>query len=113
MAKRLVDRLSYSNVVATLALFVALGGASYAAIKVPSTGYNFPIFRLPPGYRPDSTRLFTTNGKVRDLEVSVGRIDVAPNGLVTLVVDCRSGDIECSAHGDFVSLDGISFRPDE
>ena len=78
-----------------------------------SGSYNFPIFRLPPGYRPDSTRLFTTNGKVRDLEVSVGRIDVAPNGLVTLIVDCRVGDIECSAHGDFVSLDGISFRPDE
>jgi len=28
-------RLTYSNVVATLALFIALGGASYAAIKLP------------------------------------------------------------------------------
>lgn len=28
-------KLSYANVVATLALFVALGGASYAAFKLP------------------------------------------------------------------------------
>jgi hypothetical protein len=28
-------KLSYANVVATLALFIALGGASYAAIKLP------------------------------------------------------------------------------
>ena len=31
-------RLSYANVVATLALFVALGGSSYAAIRI--TGKN-------------------------------------------------------------------------
>lgn len=29
------ERLSYANVMATLALFVALGGASYAAVKLP------------------------------------------------------------------------------
>src|SRR5262249_27228508 len=33
--KNLRPSLSYANVVATLALFVALGGASYAAIKLP------------------------------------------------------------------------------
>ena len=33
--KRLWDRPAFSNVVALMALFVALGGASYAAIKVP------------------------------------------------------------------------------
>lgn len=31
----LAHRLSYANVVATLALFVALGGASYAAVQLP------------------------------------------------------------------------------
>jgi hypothetical protein len=35
MLHRLLDRLSYANVVATLALFIALGGTSYAAIKLP------------------------------------------------------------------------------
>lgn len=31
---RIVGKLSYSNVVATLALFIALGGTSYAAVKL-------------------------------------------------------------------------------
>lgn len=34
MLHRIRPRLTYANVVATLALFVALGGSSYAAIKV-------------------------------------------------------------------------------
>ena len=34
MLDRIRQRLTYANVVATLALFVALGGSSYAAIKV-------------------------------------------------------------------------------
>lgn len=35
MLNRLLHRLSYANVVATLALFIALGGTSYAALKLP------------------------------------------------------------------------------
>lgn len=35
MLRRLVNRLTYANVVATMALFIALGGSSYAAIKLP------------------------------------------------------------------------------
>jgi hypothetical protein len=38
MIQRLRGRLTYSNVVATLALFIALGGSSYAALTV--TGKN-------------------------------------------------------------------------
>lgn len=34
--KRLADRLTYANIVATIALFVGLGGASYAAITLPA-----------------------------------------------------------------------------
>ena len=33
--KRLTDRLTYANVIATLALFVALGGSAYAAAQLP------------------------------------------------------------------------------
>lgn len=33
--KRLAPRLSYANVMATVAVFIALGGASYAAFKLP------------------------------------------------------------------------------
>jgi hypothetical protein len=31
------SRLSYSNVMATIAVFIALGGSSYAAVKVTGT----------------------------------------------------------------------------
>jgi hypothetical protein len=36
MLKLLADRLTYANVVATLALFSGIGGASYAAITLPA-----------------------------------------------------------------------------
>jgi hypothetical protein len=36
MFKHLIDRLTYANVVATLALFISLGGVSYAAITLPA-----------------------------------------------------------------------------
>lgn len=36
MIERIRQRLTYSNVVATLALFVALGGSSYAAMRIGS-----------------------------------------------------------------------------
>jgi hypothetical protein len=35
MLERLKARLTYANVMATLALFIALGGSSYAALKLP------------------------------------------------------------------------------
>ena len=35
MIHRLRERMTYGNVVATLALFVALGGTSYAAVTLP------------------------------------------------------------------------------
>jgi hypothetical protein len=35
MLSRLRARLTYANVIATLALFLALGGSSYAALKLP------------------------------------------------------------------------------
>jgi hypothetical protein len=34
--KRLADHLSYANVAATLALFISLGGASYAVVTLPA-----------------------------------------------------------------------------
>jgi hypothetical protein len=34
--RRLAERLNYANVVATLALFVGLGGASYAVVRLPA-----------------------------------------------------------------------------
>ncbi len=34
--RRIRSKITYANVVATLALFIALGGVSYAAVKIPT-----------------------------------------------------------------------------
>jgi hypothetical protein len=38
MIHRVRARLTYANVMATIAVFIALGGSSYAALKLPSNG---------------------------------------------------------------------------
>ena len=49
------SRLTYANVMATIALFVALGGTSYAAIKI--TGETRPKDSLPgPSTAPRDVR---------------------------------------------------------
>jgi hypothetical protein len=40
--KGMKDRLTYANVTATLALFVALGGSSYAAVTLPRNSVGSP-----------------------------------------------------------------------
>ena len=45
MAGRMKPRLTYANVVATLALFIALGGSSYAALKLPRNSVGSPQIR--------------------------------------------------------------------
>jgi hypothetical protein len=72
-----------------------------------------PIFRLPPAYAPASERVFPTVGR-NDFgqEISQGRVDVNPDGLVVFGQDCAPSQTDCSADGTYVSLDAISFRPD-
>ena len=45
MLRSIRSRLSYANVVATLALFVAMGGASYAAVTLPRNSVGSPQIR--------------------------------------------------------------------
>ena len=72
------------------------------------------IFRLPPAYRPVSQRVFSSVGSDGDLEVGPSRVDVQSDGLVVFVQDCANlNDTTCSGNGPYVTLDGISFRPDE
>jgi len=68
---RLSSRVSYANVVATLALFVALGGASYAAVEVPANSVG-----------------------VRQIAFSVGGQTATGAGGRLTVTGC-SGDIPC------------------
>ena len=68
MLERLRGRLSYANVVATLALFIALGGSSYAALTV--TGNNVRNGSLT---GKDIKRNSLTGRQIRE-----GRLDAVP-----------------------------------
>ena len=68
MLERLRGRLSYANVVATLALFIALGGSSYAALTI--TGKNVRNGSLT---GKDIKRNSLTGRQIRE-----GRLDTVP-----------------------------------
>lgn len=72
------------------------------------------LFRVPPAYRPASRRIFASVGSATaDWQVGPGRVDVGPDGVVSLVSDCAPAADTCSSTGAYVTLDGIAFRPDE
>ena len=92
-----------------------LASRSAGATHVPTEE---PIFRLPSGYRPATRRVFASVGSssINAAEVVQARIDVLPNGLVTLVQSCGQDPndahlVDCSASDGDVTLDGITFRP--
>lgn len=80
----------------------------------------FTLFRLPTGYRPEHARIFPTVGAAYESlsgpgtqQEEAGRVDVDTDGLVVLEADCVATGVGCSANGPYLTLDGISFRPDE
>lgn len=72
--KRLVPRPSYANVVATVALFIALGGASYAATQLPKNSV---------GTKQIKASAITTakikNGAVTGAKVNVSTLGTVPS----------------------------------
>jgi hypothetical protein len=68
----LVSKLNYSNVVATLAVFISLGGASYAAMTLPRNSVGTKQLR----------GNAVTSAKIRDLAVTGPKIDLASLGTV-------------------------------
>ena len=74
------------------------------------------ILRLPAGYRPETRRIFPTVGEghgTPNVQVAPGRVDVAPDGSVVLIRDCEGAHTRCSATGEDVTLEAISFRAEE
>lgn len=86
MKKRLLHRPSPALVVALIALFVALGGTSYAAFKIPRNSVG--TAQLKAGS--------VSNGKIRNGAVSAAKIN--PTGLtVPKAVDAKHADSATSA----------------
>ena len=80
MLPKLRDRLTFANVVSVLALFVALGGTSYAAIKI--TGKNVKDSSLT-GKDIKNSSLTTSDVKNRSLlskDFKSGQLPAGPRG---------------------------------
>jgi hypothetical protein len=79
----------------------------------PSSPFRREIFRLPGAYGPQSTRVFPSVGQASyGQEVAQGRVDVQSDGQVVIEQDCVTTTSGCSANLGYLSLEGISFRPD-
>ena len=63
---RITRRLSYSNVIASLALFVALGGASYAAVALPAHSVGTKQLKKSAVSAPKLKRNAVSSAKVKD-----------------------------------------------
>ncbi|HVO55388.1 MAG TPA: hypothetical protein VMT37_13335 [Solirubrobacterales bacterium] len=69
----LIGKLSYANVVATLALFVALGGASYAAVSLPTNSVGAKQLR-----KNAVTAAKIKNGAVTGAKVKLSSLGTVP-----------------------------------
>jgi hypothetical protein len=80
--KRIRERLSYANVAATVALFLALGGTSYAVTSLPKNSVGSAQLRTNSVRAPEIER-----GAVRSSEIANGTIrlgDVSPSARAAL-----------------------------
>jgi len=85
------NKLSYANVMATIAVFIALGGASYAAIKVPKNSV---------GTRQIKNEAITA-AKIRNDAVTGSKIAVAGLGTVPSAMHAANADTALNAsHAD-------------
>jgi hypothetical protein len=69
------DKLTYSNVVASIALFVALGGSSYAAIKLPKNSVGTKQLRA-----GSVTSAKVKNRSLRAVDFKKGQLRAGPKG---------------------------------
>jgi hypothetical protein len=75
-------RLSYANVVATIALFIALGGASYAALKLPKNSVGAKQLKKNSVAGAKIKKNAVTGVKVKDQSLTGADIDLAKLGTV-------------------------------
>jgi hypothetical protein len=81
MLRRLRPRLSYANVIATLALFIALGGGAYAAVTAPKNSVTSRSIRNGQVKRVDLAARAVTNSRIGPNAVSNSK--VGPNAVST------------------------------
>lgn len=80
--KQIRQRLTYANVMATIAVFIALGGASYAAIRLPKNSVG------PKQIRKNAI----TTAKIKDGAVTGAKVQTASLGKVPSAVMADNAD---------------------
>lgn len=75
-------RLSYANVVATIALFIALGGASYAALNLPKNSVGTKQLKKNSVVGAKIKKNAVTGAKVKDQSLTGADIDLGKLGTV-------------------------------
>src|SRR5262245_21618353 len=74
--KRIRERLSYANLVATLALFLALGGTSYAVATLPRNSVGSAQLRTDAVRSPEIRRAAVRSSEIDDQSVRLRDISL-------------------------------------
>jgi hypothetical protein len=81
--RSVANRLSYANVVATLALFVALGGSGYAALSLPRGSVTARELRRDSVGHSELRRNAVSSSNIRDGSVGVRELSAAARDELT------------------------------
>lgn len=68
------EKLSYGNIVATFALFIAVGGTGYAAINLPRNSVDSPQLRKGAVKKSDISKSAVTKKAVKDGSLGTGEL---------------------------------------
>src|SRR6187397_57460 len=82
MIERIRARLTYANVMATIAVFIALGGASYAALKLPKNSVGTRQLKKKAVTTAKIRREAVTRAKVRKGTLTGAQIKASTLGTV-------------------------------
>jgi hypothetical protein len=118
---RLRARLSFANVTAAIALFVALGGTSYAAIELPSNSVGRTQIRTSGVGKSEIGSNTVGSSEIRGSSITapdiktgaVGPSEVRPNAIDTdELADGGIGaaDLSDAAKGAVAALNAVTFR---
>lgn len=117
MGRWLHGRLTYANVVATLALFVALGGVSYAALSLPAGSVGTAQLRRGAVTTPKLAFPLGAVSKVQQLPKTInptrgcGECAQGPRELVRVGLDLRArSDVLILSAADFAATGGSGER---
>ncbi len=80
--------LTYANVMATIAVFIALGGVSYAAMKLPKNSVGTKQLK----------KNAVTMAKIKDGAVSGSKVDLASLGTVPSATNATNASIAANAN---------------